>query len=308
MREAVRNPGAFLFKLALSTGSQALVDAAVANPRTFNQKVRYRMVHDRRAILGTFADKLTSKRYVAERLGPEYVPRLLGAGTSACCIDVSTLPREYALKVSHASGGVLLVTDSADRTVIPPNPGGPFIRLRLHPDTVRFTDLAPIMEEWLRRPYAGANGEWAYSLCTPTILAEEYLSTPDGTPPPDLKFFVFGGEVRMVRLDSPHAGSKTLNHYLADGTPLPVRFGEYHTEYFPELRPAPELPPGWQAARTLAAELGHGLDFVRVDTYIVGERVLIGELTNYPTNGTGRYEPRHVDRWLGSFWKLHQVQ
>lgn len=306
IREALRNPHAFAFIAAHKLGWQPLLELVVSNPRTFNQKVRYRMVHDRREILATFADKLASKLYVSEVLGADHVPRLIASGSASTAIDPTVLPREYALKVSHASGGVLLVSEAADPDARLPDPGGPFVRLLVHPDNADFRAMAPIVDAWLQRPYSDGIGEWAYSQLSPSVLVEEYLRTPDGGPPPDLKFFVFDGSVQMMRIDVPGRGKKSLNHYLPDGTPIKVRFAEYHTEYFPEPWPAPELPSAWREALNVAERLGRGIDFVRVDTFQVGERVLVGELTNYPTNGTARYSPRSIDRWLGSKWNLAQ--
>lgn len=305
VREASRNPGAFMFKLALESGWQPFLRISVSRPRTFNQKVRYRMVHDRRSVLGTLADKLQSKRFIEERLGSGFTAPVLTHALRASDLDLASLPREYAVKVSHASGGVILVYDAADRTSRLPDPGLPFSRHSLHPDSVRIEDAVPVLDSWLQRPYNTRNGEWAYSLCVPTVFVEEFLRSPEGGPPADLKLFVFDGKCAMMRLDVPTGSRKTLNHFLPDGAPLPAHFGEYHGALFSEQVPPPELPVAWSYAVELAEELGTGLDFVRVDTYVLGSRVLIGEMTNYPTNGTGRFVPHATDAWLGAHWHLN---
>ena len=51
-----------------------------------------------------------------------------------------------------------------------------------------------------------------------------------------------------------------------------------------------------------ASDLGRGLDFVRVDLYDTGDRVLVGELTPYPAAGDERFEPQSLDAWLGRMW------
>ncbi len=303
VREALRNPHAFLFKLALRSGQPRLMRLATANPRTFNEMVRYRMVHDRRQLLGVFADKLASKRYVMERIGSDHTPAVLGEAARTSDLDFTALPREYALKVSHASGGVILVFEAADSLARLPEPGRPFSRHSVHPDSIRLSEVVAVLDAWLERRYATNNGEWAYSLCTPRVFAEEYLHGSDGGPPADLKLFVFDGRCALLRLDIPSGKRKTLNHYLRDGSPVPARFGEYHGDFFSEASEPPELPSGWREAVCLAEQLGKGVDFVRVDTFQVGNKVFIGELTNYPTNGTGRYVPRSLDRWLGDKWK-----
>ncbi len=54
-----------------------------------------------------------------------------------------------------------------------------------------------------------------------------------------------------------------------------------------------------------AALLGRDLDFVRVDLYDLGDRVLVGELTAYPSGGNSAYRPAGIDVWLGRAWRTH---
>lgn len=302
-KEMLRNPRAFMFKAALLGHGRWLQELAVANPRTFNQKVRYRMVHDRRPLLGVFADKLAAKEYVESRVGRGHTAEVLEVAEPGQALRAASLPREFALKVNHASGGVILVFDAADPTGRLPEPGLPFSRHALRPDAMDFEAANRVVDAWLNMKYGTKNGEWAYSQCRPRAFVEEFLHASIGGPPPDLKLFVFNGKCQMMRLDTPSGDRKALNHYLADGTPVKVRFGEYHGELFTEVAPAPALPSAWREAVTLAEALGEGIDFVRVDTFQLGDRVLIGELTNYPTNGTGRYLPPSFDRWLGAWWR-----
>ncbi len=57
----------------------------------------------------------------------------------------------------------------------------------------------------------------------------------------------------------------------------------------------------------LAALLGQDLDFVRVDLYDLGDRVLVGELTPYPGGGNSAYYPAGIDAWLGRAWLTKPV-
>jgi hypothetical protein len=73
----------------------------------------------------------------------------------------------------------------------------------------------------------------------------------------------------------------------------------------------PGLAPGEDASApanldvmlTWAAQLGQGLDFVRVDLYDLGDRVLVGELTPYPAGGNSAYRPAGIDAWFGRAWR-----
>ena len=66
----------------------------------------------------------------------------------------------------------------------------------------------------------------------------------------------------------------------------------------------------WRGAATasspwpsnIATALSTGVDFVRVDLYETATGIKFGELTNYPTGGLARPQPRSFDRWLGADW------
>jgi TupA-like ATPgrasp len=50
--------------------------------------------------------------------------------------------------------------------------------------------------------------------------------------------------------------------------------------------------------------MSNGVDLVRVDLYDLGDRVVFGELTNYPTSGRERFSPSQWDTTFGSYWQL----
>src|SRR5581483_248091 len=128
------------------------------------------------------------------------------------------------------------------------------------------------------------------------LLAEELLPGPGDGPPADFKFFVFDGSVAALEM---HTGRFGADHRIdmrgPDWTPLEV----------------PGLPPGEDTPAPVnldvmldwAAQLGQGLDFVRVDLYDLGDRVLVGELTAYPAGGNSAYRPTGIDTWLGRAWR-----
>jgi teichuronopeptide biosynthesis TupA-like protein len=45
-------------------------------------------------------------------------------------------------------------------------------------------------------------------------------------------------------------------------------------------------------------------DFVRVDLYRVGGRVVFGELTSFPAGGDGHFDPECFDREFGRLWRV----
>jgi hypothetical protein len=271
-------------------------------PATFNQKVRYKMLHDRRPILTLFADKVAVRDYVARTIGADYLPEAYQVATEPAELRWDRFPREFACKVSHASGGAILVTESADPAVALPDytPSG-HPRWRVHPDAFDPRRAAAILRRWLETPYgwSGFKREWAYRNVLPRILVEEFLRPPEGGVPPDYKFYVFGGRTRLIELHQGRFERFVVDRYTRDWAYWPFRWVGVDPSGVPAAR-----PEALDEMLFLAEELSAGLDFVRVDLYLVGRRIVFGELTHYPAGGSGRFDPPEVDATLGAFWQL----
>jgi hypothetical protein len=54
----------------------------------------------------------------------------------------------------------------------------------------------------------------------------------------------------------------------------------------------------------VAEALGAGFEFIRVDLYSVGQRVVFGELTLAPGAGWIPFRPASYDATLGNHWRL----
>src|ERR1700761_4920905 len=78
-------------------------------PASFNDKVRYKMLRDRRPILVTWADKAAMRRYVAQTVGAAYLPPLFLELDSATDLRHADLPESYVLKPTHGSGACVIV-------------------------------------------------------------------------------------------------------------------------------------------------------------------------------------------------------
>jgi hypothetical protein len=243
------------------------------HPRTFTEKVNWRVVHDRRPLIGQLGDKLAMKAH-AERVCPDLrVPRVLWSGTDVAELASTDLPGCWVLKPNH---GTMRVHVGSGR-----------------PDVEH---LRRLTADWLGEPLYATRGEWVYSQARRLLLVEEFLGTP-GTLPVDVKFLVFGGRVRVVQVDTARFGPGHQRRlYTRDWAPLSV------AESVPAgpVQPAPATLPRMIA---VAETLGGAFDFVRVDLYDVDGEVWFGELTPYPGGGLDPFDP-DLDRELGAAWVL----
>lgn len=78
------------------------------NPRTFNEKLQWLKIHNRKPIYTTMVDKYEVKSYVTSLIGEEYVIPTLGVWDSFDEIDFNSLPDAFVLKCTHDSGGFFL--------------------------------------------------------------------------------------------------------------------------------------------------------------------------------------------------------
>jgi hypothetical protein len=242
---------------------------------TFNDKVTYRRLRVRDPVFQTFCDKLRMRDYVADRLGEHSVADLLDVGEHPSHFAARTGP--YVLKPNHSSGMVTFVGEGEVASV----------------------DQLREAERWLAFDYGRHYREWGYGHARPLLIAEEVLRGPGGSyPPPDYKLFTFDGEVEFVEVvPGPESGYRwTLMR------PDWSRVVAKSLDPEPDS-PAPPRPPNLDVMLRWASRLGGVVEFLRVDLYDLGDRVLVGELTPYPGGGNASFHPLSLDADLGSMWR-----
>ena len=248
-------------------------------PRTFNEKVNWRILNDRRDRIIAACDKMRMKEMArAAYPGANLrIPATYWSGTDLLAApDLSTLP-PWVLKPNHSSGHALFGPDAT-------------------------TDVADLREQtrhWFKRTPVEL-GEWGYGEANPVLLLEERIPTPDGASPADYKFFVFDGRVELVQVNSGRFGHQTATFLDADWNRLPVRW---------RIRPVADEPRPVELDKMLeiARTLGADWDFIRVDLYAVDGEVWFGEYTPYPGGGLLRYTPKSFDNEQGLHWRLPAV-
>ncbi|MFW3170313.1 ATP-grasp fold amidoligase family protein [Geodermatophilus sp. CPCC 206100] len=242
-------------------------------PRTFNEKLNWRICLDRRALLAPTCDKLAMKDS-ARRLAPGLVrvPRTLWSGTDVRELAEVGLPRHWVLKPNHSCRRVLVGAGAADPAVLADRTAG-----------------------WVGEEYWRLNEEWAYRRARPGLLVEEFVGVP-GHVPVDLKVLVFAGVPRVVEVHTGRGAQHGIRFHTPDWQPLPWTAG---------YRPGPPAPPPRRLDDLLAAAaaLAVGFDMLRVDFYEHDGELWFGELTPYPGGGWTALEP-DVDALLGSWWAL----
>ncbi len=249
------------------------------NPRTFNEKLQWLKLHDRKDIYTTMVDKYEAKKYVGHVIGEKYVIPTLGVWDHFDDIDFSKLPMSFVLKCTHDSGSVVLVRD------------------KNHWDK----DAAKkLLERGLSRNYYWSGREWPYKNVKPRILAEEMVDMN----PVDYKRICLKGEPEVLCMCMDRQkGDLTFNYYDMNFNLLPFEWVHPNIKTGGEKR-----PENFDEMKKLARKLSKGIPEVRVDFYDINGQVYFGELTFYHQSGFAPFSPEEWDLKLGQLLGLTDIK
>lgn len=293
---AIKNPKLFVFKAASLGWFNWMDDATylkmryrlemgrsldLDNPKTFNEKLQWLKIHDRKPEYTTMVDKYAVKKYVADIIGEEYIISTLGKWDRFDNIDFDALPNQFVLKCNHDSGSIVIVRDKSKLDKVA---------------------AKKKIERGLKRNGFWYAREWPYKDVKPCIIAEKYMEdstvTEQGKPFNDLrdyKFFCFDGKVECFKIDFDRFINHRANYFDKNGRLLP--FGEVVCP--PDFDKELHIPEQLTEMVNLAEKLSAGKSFVRVDFYCSKNKVFFGELTFYPAGGMGKFVPDEWDEKLG---------
>lgn len=258
-------------------------DLNLAQPKTFNEKLQWLKLHDRKTLYTQLADKYLVRQYVAEKIGEEYLIPLISVWNDSNEIDFDTLPEQFVLKCNHNSGlGMYICRDKS----------------RLTEREKR--KIRSGLRKGLEQNYYATTREWQYLDIPRKILAEQYL-TDSNDQLTDYKVHCFHGKPRFVLVcrDRFLKGGLTEDFYSTEWEHLDVRR--------PGHLNAAELiqkPACLSEMLRLSQTLSDGIPFLRVDFYLVDGRIYFGELTFFPMSGFGRFDPPEWDEQLGALLQL----
>lgn len=251
--------------------------------RTFNEKLQWLKIHDRKPEYTRMVDKATAKKYVAEKLGGEYIIPTYGVWERFEDIDFDKLPNQFVLKCTHGSGDLIICRDKTQ---------------------IDMADAKKRMTRYLKRNFYELGREWPYKNVVPRILAEQYMYDHENDKDnlTDYKIFCFDGKphyVMTVRDRSKGKGKALHRWYDLDWNLQDLDLDYRDEEKVPELRPE-QMDRMLEIAEILSAGTKH----MRVDLYLINGQIYFGEMTFYHMSGCERFEPESWDLKLGECLKI----
>ena len=248
------------------------------NPQTFNEKLQWLKLYNRKPEFTTMVDKCDAKKYVANIIGEEYIIPTLGVWKSFDDINFDNLPQQFVLKCTHDCGGIVICKDKNK------------------------LDKAPAkkkLEKSLKNNFFWYGREWPYKNVEPRIIAEVYMEEAESSGLTDYKVMCFGGEPKVIQV---HQGRFDGNHHQAfydlDWNHLDI------TQGFPKATETIPRPAALEKMLELSRVLSKGLPHLRVDWYFVKGQLYLGELTFFDGSGFVGFDQEEWDRKLGSYITL----
>lgn len=249
------------------------------NPSTFNEKLNWLKLHDRKLIYSTMVDKYEAKEFITSRVGDEYVIPTYGIWERFEDINFDELPNQFVLKTTHDSGGVVICKDK---------------------EHLNFESARKKLERSLHTSYYQLYREWPYKNVKPRIIAEAYLVDEHGGSLRDYKFYTFNGEPRLFCINTNREGKGGLkvDYFDMNRNVLDFTWG------FPHPDERADFPKGLDTMIQLSRKLSKDTFQLRVDFYESMGRVYCGELTLFDGGGFEPLEPQEWDYKLGQYIKL----
>ncbi|MBQ9838694.1 MAG: glycosyl transferase [Oscillospiraceae bacterium] len=248
------------------------------NPKTFNEKLQWMKLYNRKPEYTMMVDKYAVRDYIADQIGAEYLIPLLGAWERVEDIDFDGLPEQFVLKCNHDSASVVICKDKTE-----------FNR------EAAKNKLAYC----LKRNLYWWGREWPYKNVKPRIIAEKYMVDESGTELRDYKVMCFNGEPKLIQY---HQGRFAEEHTQDFYDPQWNR--QEFTQGLPLAETPEEKPVFLDEMLELSRKLSAGIPHVRVDWYYVQGQLYFGELTFFDASGFYEFEPAQWNEIVGSWITL----
>ena len=149
------------------------------NPKTFNEKLQWLKLYDRKPEYTRMVDKYLVRDYIKEMIGEQYLIPLLGHYEKFDDIDFNQLPNQFVLKCNHGSHCSVICRDK---------------------DSFNKDEARKNFNRWLKKNYFWVYREYPYKNVQPCIVCEKFMSNNGGVPE-DYKVFCFDGVPQLIRVD-----------------------------------------------------------------------------------------------------------
>ena len=249
------------------------------SPRTFDEKLQWLKLYNRDPLYTTLVDKFAVKKWVADKIGEQYVIPTLGVWSQFEDIDFEKLPSQFVLKCTHDSGGLVIVKDKS---------------------TLDIAVARKKITDSLNRNFYWQSREFPYKSVSPRIIAEPYMEDSTYKELRDYKFYTFNGKPRFLLIAKGRQGNKKTFDYFD----MDFNHVDLQDECVPNSLKIPEKPVCFEEMKKMSEILSDGIPHVRVDFYEINGKVFFGEMTFFDDGGFMRAKPISWEKEWGDLIEL----
>lgn len=249
------------------------------DPKTFNEKIQWLKLYDRKPEYRMMSDKYKVRQYIASKIGDEYLIPLLGVWDSVDDIDFESLPNQFVLKCNHDCGGIVICKDK---------------------NKLNINKAKKKLKKYLKRDFFWNGREDNYRGFAKKIIGEKFMTNGESEDLIDYKFICFGGEPKFIQVDSGRFGNHIRNYYDIYLNFINIQKGVKNDETYKVDISQNNL----QKMLSIAEKLSEGLPIVRVDLYLIHNKIYFGELTFHPASGATPIQPDLYNYEWGSYINL----
>ncbi len=247
------------------------------NPQTFAEKLQWLKLYNRKPEYTQMVDKYAVKEYVANIIGKEYIIPTLGVWDRVEDIDYDALPNQFVLKTTHG-GGSCGVVICKDKTTFDIDSCKKKLKQSLHHNIYR------------------QFREWPYKNVKRRIIAEQFMSDNIHQDLIDYKFFCFNGVPQYCQVIRDRRKKETIDFYDMQWVHMP--FVGLNPVVKNGLNPV-ERPRQLNTMIEICKKLAKNIPFVRIDLYLINNKIYFGEITFFPASGLGIFTPEEWNDTLG---------
>ena len=247
-------------------------------PVTFNEKIQWLKLNDKKPLYTKMVDKYEVREYIKEQIGEEYLVPIYGVWENIEDISFQKLPKSFVLKCTHDSGSVILCENK---------------------DELNIQEVKKKLRSRITKNSFWYGREWVYKEVKPRIIAEEYLKDRSNLYLPVYKFFCFNGEPKIIQsIQNDKQENESIDYFDINWNLLKIK------QRFPNSETPFSKPDRLNEMLEIAKKLSKGIAFLRVDLYIINNKIYFSENTFYPDAGYSIFEPEDWDKKLGDWINL----
>ena len=247
------------------------------NPLTFNEKLQWIKLYDRKPEYSTYVDKYAVRDYIKQSIGEEYLIPLIGVYNNVDEIPWNELPNKFVLKCTHGSGSNIICKDKRKLDI---------------------EESKRKLKRWMKKNWFFIGREWPYKNVKPRIICEEFISQSNKVPI-DYKVMCFNEKAKLIevhlnRFDTNH----TQDFYDVNWNKTKISQGRSSSNII--IQEPVFLKEMLRLSELLAKDKYH----VRVDWYEVSGKLYFGEITFFDASGFDLFDNPEDELMLGNWIDL----